>query len=272
MQEPILSMKKIYFLFLVILASSCYTIKKVTYLQSDENVLALPNNPVKYLVQPNDILNIRVQSLDPDQSAFFNTETSINMFANEPSLFLGGYSVNPDGNITLPIVGQMKVSGLTTEEIRAMIQNEINKYLLDAIVLVKLTSYRITVLGDVARPGTIYIYNTQATIFEALSHAGDANLSANRRNIRLIRQIDGKSYVIKLDLTDPKIIESPYYFLLPNDAIYVETSKENLLRDNLVLVTVTFAAISTGLLILNFIQNNFWKYIVVQLWITIRTC
>ena len=79
-------------------------------------------------------------------------------------------------------------------------------------------------------PGTNYIYNTQVTIFEALSQAGDANLSANRSNVRLVRQVDGKSYLIKLDLTDPKIIESPYYFLLPNDAIYVETSKENLLK------------------------------------------
>ena len=150
----------------------------------------------------------------------------------------------------------MRVSGLTVEQIRIMVQNEINKYLVDAIVLVKLTSYRITVLGEVKNPGTIYIYNTQATIFEALSRAGDANLGANRRNIRLVRQIDGKSYVIKLDLTDPKFIESPYYFLLPNDAIYVETSREALFRDNLVLLTTTFAASSAGLLILNFIQTN----------------
>ncbi|MCG8306073.1 MAG: polysaccharide export protein [Cytophagales bacterium] len=247
------------FIFLFIISlSSCYSVKKVTYLQSEENVLALPNNPITYLVQPNDILNIRVQSLDPEQSAFFNISSTENrnIQANEASLFLSGYSVNQDGIINLPIVGEIKVSGLTVEQIRELIQDEINKYLLDAIVLVKLTSYKISVLGDVARPGTNFVYNTQATIFEALSAAGDANISANRRNVRLIRQIEGKSYVIKMDLTDPKIIESPYYFLLPNDVIYVETSKENLFRNNLVLITVTFTAISTGLLILNFIQNN----------------
>jgi len=199
-----------------------------------------------------------VQSLDPEQSAFFNISSSErqNIQANEASLFLSGYSVNQDGLISLPIVGEIKVSGLAVEEIRELIQDEINKYLLDAIVLVKLTSYKIIVLGDVKNPGAKYIYNTQATIFEALSLAGDANLSGNRRHVKLIRQLDGKSYVIKLDLTDPKIIESPYYFLLPNDAIYVEPSKEHLFRNNLVLITIVFTAITTSLVVLNFIQNN----------------
>ncbi len=260
MHPQITIMNKIYFLVLVLLSTSCYTVKKVNYIQSKENVLGLPNNPVDYLVQPNDILNIRVQSLDPEQSAFFNIDASrgsgTGIQVNDASLFLSGYSVNDDGIINLPIVGQIKVVGLTVEQIRIMVQREINKYLVDAIALVKLTSYRITVLGEVKNPGTVYIYNTQATIFEALSRAGDANLGANRKNIRLIRQIDGKSYVIKLDLTNPKFIESPYYFLLPNDAIYVETSRAALFRDNLVLLTTLFAAISAGLLILNFIQTN----------------
>ena len=251
-------MNRLAILLFVVFASSCYSIKKVTYLQSDENVLALPNNPIDYLVQPNDILNIRVQSLDPEQSAFFNISATENRTfnANEASLFLSGYSINQDGLISLPIVGELKVSGLTVEQIRELIQDEINKYLLDAIVLVKLTSYKIIVLGDVRSPGAKYIYNTQATIFEALSLAGDANLSGNVRNVKLIRQLDGKSYIIKLDLTDPKIIESPYYFLLPNDAIYVETSKENIFRNNLALLTITFVAISASLAILAFINNN----------------
>jgi polysaccharide export outer membrane protein len=253
-------MNKLYFPIIIVLLSSCYTVKKVNYLQSEENVMSLPNKPRDYLVQPNDILNIRVQSLDPDQSAFFNIDAGGRggggFQVNDAALFLSGYSVNQEGIINLPIVGQMKVNGLTIEQIRIMVQNEINKYLVDAIVLVKLTSYRITVLGEVKNPGTVYIYNTQATIFEALSRAGDTNLAANLKNVRLIRQIDGKSYVIKLDLRDPNIIESPYYFLLPNDAIYVETSKEALFRDNLVLLTTTFAAISAGLLILNFVQGN----------------
>ena len=251
-------MNKYLYLFAFVLLTSCYTIKKVTYLQSDENVLAVPNNYQAYLVQPNDILNIRVQSLDPDQSNFFNISSAENRpsQANPASLFLSGYSVNEAGIINLPIVGEIKVNDLTVEQIRQLIQNEINKYLLDAIVLVKLTSFKISVLGDVKNPGTNYVYNNQATLFEALSAAGDANLSANRSNIRLIRQVGDKSYIIKMDLTDPKIVESPYYFLLPNDVIYVATSKENLFRNNLALLTITFAAISASLAILAFVNNN----------------
>ena len=238
--------------------SACYSSKKVNYLQSEEDVLVLPINPITYLVQANDILNIKVQSRDAEQSSFFNISSieNRNIQSNPASLFLSGYSVNQDGLINLPIVGEIKVSGLSIEQIRELIQSEINKYLLDAIILVKLTSFKISVLGDVQNPGTNYVYNNQATIFEALSAAGDANLSGKRTNIRLIRQIDAESHVIKLDLTDPKIIESPYYFLMPNDVIYVEFSKENIVRNNLVLITVILTAISTGLLILSFIVTN----------------
>ena len=100
------------------------------------------------------------------------------------------------------------------------------------------------------------MYNNQATIFEALSAAGDANLSGARKTIKLIRQSGNESNVITLDLTDPNIINSPYYFLLPNDVIYVETSKEHIVRNNLVLITVLLTAISTSLLIISFIQTN----------------
>jgi polysaccharide export outer membrane protein len=250
-------MNKLYFFLILFSLSACYSLKKVTYIQTEEDVFTVPINPVIYLVQPNDILNIKVQSRDAEQSSYFNISTeSRNIQANPASLFLSGYSVNQDGQINLPIVGEIKVSGLSIEQIRELIQSEINRYLLDAIVLVKLTSFKISVLGDVKNPGTNYVYNNQATIFEALSAAGDANLSANHTNVKLMRQIDGESRVIKLDLTDPKIIGSPYYFLMPNDVIYVETSKENIVRHNLVLFTVIFTAISTSLLILSFIQTN----------------
>ena len=118
-------MNRLLIVLLVIFLSSCYSVKKVTYLQSEENVLALPNNPINYLVQPNDILNIRVQSLDPEQSAFFNISATENRTfnANEASLFLSGYSINQDGLINLPIVGELKVTGLTVEQIRELIQD-----------------------------------------------------------------------------------------------------------------------------------------------------
>ena len=254
-------MNKLLLLLLTLSLSSCFTSKNIDYLQSQENILNLKVRPTEYRVQPNDILNVSVQSRDPEQSAFFNLRTidDTRTQANPASLFLTGHTVNQEGMINLAIVGKLKVSNLSVEEIRNLVQVEIDKYLLNAIVSVKLTSFKISVLGDVKNPGTNYVYNTQSTIFEALSAAGDLNLTAKRKNVKLIRQNGDKSIVVNLDLTNPSIIQSPYYFLHPNDVIYVETSKQNLannnVRNNLGIFSLILSAISTTILVLSFTTN-----------------
>ena len=253
-----LKRKRLFPLLMILILSSCYTSRNVNYLQSDRAVLKLPVQPSEYEVQPNDVLNIRIQSRDPDTAAYFNLSPSnnnINNQANPANLFLSGYPVAADGTIKMAVVGEIKVSGKTVEEIRDLVQTEIEKYLLNAMVLVKLTSFKISVLGDVKNPGTNYIYNTQSTIFEALSAAGDLNLTAKRKNVKLIRQIGNESIVVDLDLRDPNIIKSPYYFLYPNDVIYVEPSKQNLLNNNLGLMSVFLSAVTTTVLVLNFISK-----------------
>ena len=255
----------IYLSLLIFLLTSCYSTKDLNYIQSDDfstsNVTTFHNVRIIYEVQPNDILSIRVQSLDPTQSAFFNIDPigGVGGGGNQNSnsaLFLSSYSVDEKGYINLPIVGQLKVSSLTIDQVQRLVQQEINKYLLDAIVLVKLVSFKVSVLGDVKGPGTYFIFNTKATIFEALSLAGDLNLSANRKTVKLIRQIEDSGHVIILDLTDPKIMESPYYYLLPNDVLYVETAREQSVRQNLPLIGVFLSGISSLILILNYIDNS----------------
>ena len=245
-------------ILMIFLLTSCYTSRRVNYLQSDRQRMALQVQRTPYLIQPHDILDIKVQSRDQEQNAIFNTTTNDNtrLQANPASNFLTGYPVDPEGNIKIAIVGEIKVSDMTIEEIRDLVQSEIDKYLVDALVSVKMVSFKISVLGDVKNPGTNYVFNTQSTIFEALSAAGDLNLSARRNEVKLIRQKSGESIVINLDLRDPSIITSPYYFLHPNDVIYVEPSKQNLVRNNLGIFTVILSAISTGLLVFDFVQNN----------------
>lgn len=251
------NMSRLFPILLLLLASSCYTSKGLNYLQSDKNTLKIPLIPTLYTVQPNDVLNIKVKSRDPEESAFFNSTTSGNR-NNEPnpaSLFLNGYVVNSLGVIKLANVGDLEVEGLTVEEIRNLVQMEMNKYLLNAVVSVKLTSFKISVLGDVKNPGTNYIYNTQVNLFEALSAAGDLNISAKREKIKLIRQIGNVSKVVSLDLRNPSIIHSPYYFLHPNDVIYVETSKPSIAQKNLGVFSLILSAITTTVLVLNFTSN-----------------
>ncbi len=252
-----LLMRRIVPLVLLMLVSSCYTSKGLNYLQSDESTLTIPLIPSRYLVQPNDVLSVEVQSRDPEQSAVYNTGNlgNSNVEPNEASLFLSGYTVNRDGVINIANVGQLKVSDLSVEEIGDLVQREIDKHLVDATVSVKLTSFKVSVLGDVKNPGTNYIYNTQVNIFEALSAAGDLNISAKRKNVKLIRQMGDKSKVVNLDLRSPLVIHSPYYLLHPNDVIYVETSRPNLAQKNLGIFGLILSAITTTVLVLSFSSN-----------------
>ncbi|WP_289038229.1 polysaccharide biosynthesis/export family protein [uncultured Zobellia sp.] len=252
-----LSFKRISIALVTLVLTSCYTSKGVNYLQSPDSEMTIRLRPTEYGVQPNDVLSVKVQSRDPDQVAYFNNSTveNRNLQANPASLFLTGYTVDKEGAIDLAIVGKVHVQDKTIEEIRDFVQSEIDKYLLNAVVSVKLTSFKVSVLGDVKTPGTNYIYNTQATIFEALSAAGDLNISAKRKNVKLIRQKGDKSIVVDLDLTSPEIIRSPYYFLHPNDVLYVETSKENLFQKNLGVFSLVLSAISTTILVLSFNSN-----------------
>ena len=259
--KPNHQMKKLLYLVLIAsIFSSCYSTKDLNYIQGDEysqdEVTTFHNNRLVYEVQPNDVLSITVQSLDPEQSSFFNIDRGTFNNANQAALFLNGYSVDENGYINLPIVGLIKVSGLTVDEVQRLIQKEISNYLIDAIVLAKLVSYRITVLGEVNEPGTYYIYNTKATLFEGLSLAGGLKIGAERKTVKLIRQIEDSGYVIELDLTKPSLMETPYYYLLPNDVVYVEISNESVFRENLPLITTFFALVSTTILMLNFLNNN----------------
>ena len=158
--------------------------------------------------------------------------------------------------INIAMIGEVKVSGLTVDEIRNLIQNKIDDLLVNATVSVKLTSFKISVLGDVQNPGTRYVYNNQFTIFEALSSAGDLNISGKRHNVKVIRQDGDKTTVANLDLKSPSIIRSPYYFMNPNDVVYVETSKQNIVRNNLSVFSIILSTVATSLLVFDFVQSN----------------
>lgn len=254
------SFKNVFVLLAMVFSlSSCYTSKNLDYLQSNQQTMlfSLPRNE-EYKVRPSDVLSIRVQSRDPEQSTFFNIGSLDNGFnqANQAAFFRNGYSIDARGTINLAIVGELQVSDLTVPQIRDLVQKEIDKYLLNSTVTVQLMSFKVSVLGDVAKPGINYIYNNQATIFEALSAAGDLNLSAKRKKVKLIRQVDDASVVVNLDLTRPSIMKSPYYFLHPNDVIYVETSKPNIFQSNLGVLSLVLSAVSTTILVLNFTTSN----------------
>lgn len=218
----------------------------------------MQNTRPQYHVQPNDILSVKVKSATDIQiSDIFNITTGqVSMYMTPGNLYLDGYSVDENGQITLPVLGAVSVAGKTLEEIQQTIQDNARKYLNNATVIVKLISFKITVLGEVRNPGYHYVYNNQATVLEGLGLAGDLTQYGNRKNIKLIRQESNGSKVVLLDLTSANLLRSQYFYLMPNDVLYVEPLKANTKRLNLDLLSVVFSAATTAILILSYIDSN----------------
>ncbi|OON65682.1 polysaccharide biosynthesis/export family protein [Hymenobacter sp. CRA2] len=239
--------------------AACVPQSRLVYLQnpqySKQTPVAVANEPTPYHIQPNDVLSVRVQSAQPALNDIFNVTDGRTLSNGDPgNMFLAGYSVDNEGNINLPTVGRVKLAGLTLEQAQQTIQREITKYARDSNVLVKLLSFKVTVLGDVKAPGRYFIYNGQANVLEALGMAGDLTEFGNRQNVKLVRQTDKGSAVVLLDLTDPNILASPYYYLLPNDALYVEPLRARTSRANASNFALVFAGISAVVLVLNYIK------------------
>jgi len=248
---------------IMVLLTSCYHNKKLIYLQdknfSESQPTLVENIRSIYRVQANDILSIKVKSsTDAQVSDLFNitTTTQAPMFTSPGNLFLEGYSIDADGKISLPIIGSLTVKDLSIDEVQNLIQLNANKYLKNATVIVKLISFKITVLGEVGNPGYHYVYNNQVTILEALGLAGDLTPQGSRQNVKLVRQAKTGSEVILLDLTDSRLLKSKYFYLMPNDVLYIEPVKARARKWNLENLTLVFSAATTAILILNYLDNN----------------
>lgn len=240
---------------------SCVSQQQLPYLQgkdySTRAAVQVDNERQVYRLQPGDVLNIRVQSVQPALNDLFSVTSGQNIQSGDPgNIFASGYSVDDTGSIDLPTVGRLKVAGLTVEETQQLIQKGVARFMREANVLVKLTSFKLTILGEVRTPGRYFVYNSQATVLEALGLAGDIGEFGNRTNIKLIRQTPKGSEVVLLDLTDPNLLRSKYYYLLPNDALYVEPLKARTSRGNANNLGLVFGGLSTVILLLSFIRAN----------------
>jgi len=248
-------------LLLLITITSCSTpLQELIYLNGIEPGKTYTNGPLpdEYRIRPNDQLFIQVISDDPQNAAFLNlvsTQGTIGSYGNSSNSFeLITFLVDEEGKIAYPQLGQIHVGGLTTGEVRGLIQLGVDKYLESASVFVKLVNRTITVLGEVHTPGQKPMVKNQLTIFEALGAAGDITDYGDRQKVKLIREVPEGKYIAELDLTDPQLIFSPYYYILPHDIVYVEYKTKVYGAKNLSYaapVSITASVISIGLLILN---------------------
>lgn len=246
---------------MVLLLGACASKKKVNYLQdrslSPNSAKLFENRTFQYRIQSNDILSIRILGLDENTHVYFNVENQTGNYSmNNTSLYVNGYSVDGEGNIELPTVGKLKLKGMTVNEAQTYVQDRINDYFNNATVILKLVSFKISVIGEVNTPGYFYVYNNQVTVLEAIALAGGMTDFGDKKKITLVRQTDKGSQSLYIDLSESKVLSSEYYYLLPNDVLYVPSQKVHTSRINLEVLTILLASISTAVLVLNFIDNN----------------
>ena len=220
--------------FCILLMASCTSYKSVPYLQNPEAVNnyqeTLPMYDAK--IMPKDLLTITVNTSDPEASAPYNlaVQTSMNVASNRnltTQPVLQQYLVSNEGTIDFPVLGRLNVLGLTKGQAEDMIRERLAPHFTEMpIVTVRMSNYKISVLGEVARPGTFTVSNEKVNIFEALAMAGDLTVWGVRDNVKLIREdAAGKREVITLNLNKTDIITSPYYYLQQNDILYVTPNK-----------------------------------------------
>ena len=231
-------MKRAFFLLLLIIgfsAVSCIPNKDLVYLQNNPNdTLAVAVNPVvnkPYRVQVNDILNVKIKALDQKLVEMFNpSDVQTAQAQSEQGIYFNGFTVDDHGNIRIPILGEVNVIGFTLDEIRAKIEKQLlDEYFkkeANVFVTVKLAGLRYTVNGEITNPGTKTLFQDKVNILEAIANAGDITMTGNRKEVTVIRQYPHGTEIHTINLTDKKAMQSPYYYIQPNDYIYIKPLKQ----------------------------------------------
>jgi len=213
--------------------SSCVSHKKLLLLKDMQmmnqttSVEYQNERSLSYKIQPGDNLYIRaINMLDEKNAGALNGDVSrSNYMGSDASIYLHSFTVNKEGCIDYPLIGLVEVKNLTVEETKYKLEEQISRYVKETALMVKLSNFDLTIIGEVQKPGKYRVYQSEINLFEALSLAGNLSNFAKTNNVKLIRQTSNGSQVITLNIGDADILSSPYYYLKPNDIIYVEPLK-----------------------------------------------
>lgn len=218
-----------------VLASSCIPHKDSLYLQDKGTKIDTSQTILEkqkpYRVQINDILNIRVKSLDQEGVQIFNPTGDENLNASGAErAYFDGFTVDLHGEIRIPTLGKISVLGYTTEEIEQILEKKLLeeqfKEAANIFVTVKLSGLRFTAIGEVGSPGTVTLFQERVNIFEAIANVGDIPITGDKKDVMIIRQYPQGQKIHHLDLTDINVMNSPYYYIQPNDMIQVNPLKQ----------------------------------------------
>lgn len=256
---------------LLIVAASCTPQREIAYVKDAprDSAMALEGEFSKG-IQANDVLYIYVESQTAQATVPFNQETnkvavsSSGVVMNPGTGNVQGYLVSQDGCIIFPVLGKMKVLGMTNSALARMIEQRLvdEGHLIDPVVTVKLMNFRVCVLGEVARPGQLVVQGERLTIFEALSMVGDLTIYGQRENVTVIREENGSRIIGNINLSSTDVFSSPYYYLHQNDVVYVEPSKRKRVNADRDPIIMTY--ISSGISIISMLSTTFYYYLLAK--------
>lgn len=220
-------------IILAMVLPSCVTPKNSYYFKNlprDTTLQAFTNKSVESRIRKNDLLSINFSSLNPQEDLVYNAPPSggISSAGAGASAAANGYQVDANGNIQLHKLGVLHVEGMTRRQLKEKIQTDIEPFLKDPVVMVRYLNHKITVLGEVAKPTIIQMPEEYLSLFDVLSSSGDLTQFAKRDNILVIRETSKGKELKRLNLEDHSIFNSAWYYLQPDDVVYVEPSDKKL--------------------------------------------
>ena len=217
------------------LLTSCISTKDLIYLQKKDNsepetmISAVESKP--YRLQINDVLSINIKAIDPKLVSIFNPSSNDAVAGkSETALYFDGFTVDDHGNIRFPVLGEINVIGYTVDEVRARVEKQLlaeyfNKEA-NIFVTVKLAGFRYTINGEIGSPGTKSLFQEHVNIMEAIANAGDIAITGNRKAVTIMRKMPTGVEMHDIDLTDINVMKSPYFYLQPNDYVYIKPLKQ----------------------------------------------
>jgi len=253
--------KKLFFILSLIILFSCRSSKDLIYLKDASNNEFIKGITTEYILKAGDILYISIKSMNPEVNILFNPESNMEAsggqgyqkYTTPSGAYLYGFEIDSDGNIKLPMLGKLKVSGVPISKIEAIVQTKADEFLNDAIVKVKLLNFKITVTGEVRNPGAYYNYNNSITVIEALALASGNTDFASINKVMVVRIFPegNKSYM--LDLSSKNAYLSEAFYLQPNDYIIVQPDKYKNFQLNSQTYSLMFSSMSILLAVLGFV-------------------
>ena len=209
---------------IVFILASCASKKDVVYFQNSSNFETLVDeNTFSPKFKVDDLISIHVSTLNPEASEPFNLYRGSQEGGVRPEQV--DYLVDKDGEIDFPVIGKIKIAGLSPDEVRILLREKLGDYLKDPIINIRLKNFSVTILGEVRRPGTYSVQGERITLLEAIGLAGDLTIKGKRDNVMVIRDFDGTKVYSKVNLTDKGVLGSPVYYLTQNDVVYVEPNQ-----------------------------------------------